>query len=190
MARCADRLRRLPAECAGSRVRATSLGQDRAVLALGQVIRGAVVLLDLCCVAGSWNMLTAQRARPVCAHFSKQALSDYYAHKHCGCCRRLPDPFILNSRGNAHASLGQWQGAQYAHSLATFLPTTAHIAYDCCVLLCVSWPGRMPFHSRHTHRHQPGTCRGAGGLPRQRGRLPGGQGLPRAPRQHHHASRR
>ena len=24
--------------------------------------------------------------------------------------RRMPDPFILNSRGNAHASLGQWQG--------------------------------------------------------------------------------
>ena len=35
--------------------------------------------------------------------------------EHCVCCRRMPDPFILNSRGNAHASLGQWQGAPELH---------------------------------------------------------------------------
>lgn len=57
--------------------------------------------------------------------------------EHCGCCRRMPDPFILNSRGNAHASLGQWQGAPEIRILSR--STTTVTACVVISFLCVLW---------------------------------------------------
>lgn len=48
-------------------------------------------------------------------------LWSHSAHDHVQSvsCRQYPDPYVLNSRGNVLASLGQWKGEYPAHS---FLP--------------------------------------------------------------------